>query len=195
VPKHHPLPDTYGLLDEASAALGLARAFCSSAEAVEVLRQAQRDLYHMMAELAAGPQGEPRFQLLEPGRIDWLEDQIGQLGQGVEMPKGFVLGGDSRAGACLDLARTVVRRAERALARLLHEGALGRPHLLAYMNRLSSCVSSWPCMKQTGWGRPPSMAKGGRLIRDDRDGAQRPACAWRQLGPGFGNVCLRGAAQ
>jgi cob(I)alamin adenosyltransferase len=155
------LPDTW-LLDEASAALGLARAFCSSAEAVEVLRQAQRDLYHMMAELAAGPQGEPRFQLLEPGRIDWLEDQIGQLGQGVEMPKGFVLGGDSRAGACLDLARTVVRRAERALARLLHEGALGRPHLLAYMNRLSSLcfILALHENKLAGVDRP-SMAKGG----------------------------------
>ncbi|HEX9676531.1 MAG TPA: cob(I)yrinic acid a,c-diamide adenosyltransferase [Anaerolineales bacterium] len=162
VPKHHPLPDTYGLLDEASAALGLARAFCSSSEAVEVLRQAQRDLYHIMAELAAGPQGEPRFQLLEPARVDWLEDQIGRLGQRVEMPKGFVLGGDSRAGACLDLARTVVRRAERALSRIAHEGGLGRPHLLAYLNRLSSlCFILALHENQLAGVDRPSMAKGG----------------------------------
>jgi cob(I)alamin adenosyltransferase len=161
VPKHHPLPETYGQLDEASAALGLARAFCSSPEAVETLLQAQRDLYHIMAEVASGPDGEARFQLLGPDRLDWLEDQVAHLGEDVQMPKGFVLGGDSRAGACLDLARTVVRRAERALARLADEGLAGRPHLLAYVNRLSSlCFVLALRENQVAGVERPSLAKG-----------------------------------
>jgi len=161
VPKHHPLPETYGLLDEASAALGLARAFCSSEESAEILRQAQRDLYRIMAELAAGPQGEGRFQLLEAGRVDWLEEKLSNLGEHVQMPSGFVLGGDSQAGACLDLARTVVRRAERVLARLAHEGALPRPHLLAYVNRLSSlCFLLALRENQLAGVDRPSLAKG-----------------------------------
>jgi cob(I)alamin adenosyltransferase len=138
VPKDHPLPETYGQLDEASAALGLARAFTVSQEADQALRLAQRDLYHIMAELAAGPEGGTRFQLLTPERLTWLEDQIARLGVGIEMPRDFVLGGDSQAGACLDLARAIVRRAERAVVRLAQQGWAGRPHLLAYLNRLSS---------------------------------------------------------
>jgi cob(I)alamin adenosyltransferase len=54
------------------------------------------------------------------------------------MPKGFVIGGDSAPGAALDLARTIVRRAERAVVQLAHEGELNNPALLAYLNRLSS---------------------------------------------------------
>jgi cob(I)alamin adenosyltransferase len=54
------------------------------------------------------------------------------------MPKDFVLGGDCTAGAAFDLARTVVRRAERLVARLAHEGELANPTLLPYLNRLSS---------------------------------------------------------
>lgn len=138
VPKHHLRPETYGILDEVSAALGMARAFCQSETAKQVLRLAQRDLYHIMAEVAAEPSDQEAFQLLGSERLDWLEERIRLHGEAVQIPKDFVLGGDSRAGACLDLARTIVRRAERAMSRLLHEGGLKRPHLLAYVNRLSS---------------------------------------------------------
>ncbi len=161
VPKHHPLPDAYGILDEASAALGLARAFCESQQAAQALRQAQRDLYQIMAELAAEPAGREPFRLLDPTRVVWLEEQIALLGEAMEMPEGFVLGGDSRAGACLDLARTIVRRAERAMAALLHDGQIERPHLLAYVNRLSSLCFVLALHEDRLAGvERPSMAKG-----------------------------------
>ena len=56
----------------------------------------------------------------------------------VEIPKGFIVPGDSKAGATLSLARTIVRRAERALAQLLHENQIENMELLRYLNRLSS---------------------------------------------------------
>ena len=58
----------------------------------------------------------------------------------VEMPREFILPGDSLAGAALDLARTIVRRAERRVAELLHHGDVNNPELLRYLNRLSSLL-------------------------------------------------------
>jgi cob(I)alamin adenosyltransferase len=54
------------------------------------------------------------------------------------MPSGFVVPGDSRSGAAVDLARTTVRRAERLVARMVHEGLLDNPVILPYINRVSS---------------------------------------------------------
>ena len=136
--KYHPRPATYGSVDEASAVLGLARAFSNSKAVQELTIAIQRDLYAVMTEVAAAPEKADEFHALDPDRLAWLEQQIEQYGQRVSMPDGFVLGGDSRAGATFDLARTVVRRAERELAQLQHAGELERPHLLTYLNRLST---------------------------------------------------------
>ena len=138
VPKYHLRPTTYGTLDEASAALGLVRALSLSVETHELILEVQRDLYKIMAEVAATPEEAPRFRSIDADRISWLEAQIEAKGEQVEMPKGFVLPGDSKGGAALDLARTIIRRGERLLAQLDHEDGLDNPHLLPYLNRLSS---------------------------------------------------------
>lgn len=138
VPKYDPRPEAYGAVDEASAALGLARALARSPEARRVTEQVQRHLYGLMAELAALPEHAARFRAVGADEVAWLEGQIDALAEKVTLPKEFILGGDSLAGGAYDLARTVVRRAERHVARLLHEGQLENPHLLAYLNRLSS---------------------------------------------------------
>ncbi len=138
VPKFHPRPAATGALDEAAAALGLARALAPELQTRQVIVEIQRDLYHIMAEVAATRDQAHRFRELGADRVAWLEAEVRRIGDQISMPKGFVVGGDSAPGAALDLARTIVRRAERAIVELAHEGELDNPPLLAYLNRLSS---------------------------------------------------------
>ncbi|HFD38853.1 MAG TPA: cob(I)yrinic acid a,c-diamide adenosyltransferase [Anaerolineae bacterium] len=141
VPKYDPRPEAYGAVDEAQAVMGLARALGCSPAADEALRTAQRDLSALMAELAAAGQGDSPFTgRIGPEQVAWLEAQIAALEAGLEMPKRFVVPGDSRVGAALHLARTVVRRAERRAVRLADEGLLTNRQVLVYLNRLSSLL-------------------------------------------------------
>lgn len=171
VPKSDPRPEAYGALDEASAALGLARAQTTFEDVQRVLIEAQRDLYHIMSEVAAEPEIAERFRVVDRERVDWLEAQIERFGAEVEMPKEFVLGGDNGSSAALDYARTVVRRAERAVVRLEFEARAEQPsepptefenpHLFAYLNRLSSLcfvLALWEV--QLRGNASPTLAKG-----------------------------------
>lgn len=168
VPKSDPRPEAYGAVDEASAAIGLARAQSTSEDVQEVLIEVQRDLYHIMSEVAAEPEIAERFRVVSQERVDWLERQIERFGAEVEMPKEFVLGGDTGPAAALDFARTVVRRAERAVVRLefevrqehSSEEGFENPHLFAYLNRLSSLcfvMALWEV--QNGGDGSPTLAK------------------------------------
>jgi cob(I)alamin adenosyltransferase len=138
VPKYHIRPEAYGAVDEASAALGLARSSSLSEATRTSIQHIQRDLYRLMAELAATPDQAEQFRTINAQHVAWLEAQIDDLAGRIEMPKAFILPGDSPAGAALDLARVIVRRAERAVARLLHAGEISNAELLRYLNRLSS---------------------------------------------------------
>lgn len=138
VPKYDLRPQAYGALDEASAALGLARSLAQSKKTKEVIVEVQRDLYRMMAEIAALPEDAKRLEPFREDRLRWLETEVDEFGDQLEMPAGFILPGDSQSGAALDLARTIVRRAERLVARLMHEGKLTNNVILSYTNRLSS---------------------------------------------------------
>lgn len=160
VPKHHPRIEAYGTLDEASAALGMARALVSSEESAQVVLAVQRDLYRAMTELAATGSAKARFLPLEGSRVAWLEQQIQHFGEQVETPGEFVLGGDSPAGAAFDVARTVVRRAERLVAKLFHQGEAENVDILRYLNRLSTLcfvLGLWES-KQAGV-EDPTLAK------------------------------------
>jgi cob(I)alamin adenosyltransferase len=162
VPKYHIRPQVYGTLDEASAALGLSRAICTSEEMQDVLRQVQRDLYHMMAEIAATPQAAHRFTVISETHVKRLESEIESFGERVETLKDFMLGGDTTASAALNLARTIVRRAERLVVKLFHEDKMDNPYLLPYLNRLSSLcfvLMLWE-IKQAGIDQP-TLAKTG----------------------------------
>lgn len=140
VAKYMPQPEAYGTVDEASAAMGVARAVAHSPMTKEMLLSAQRDLYRMMAELAATQQTAAQFRSIDASRVAWLEQQTDAVTAQIELPKEFVIAGDSLAGAHLDLARTIVRRAERRVVRLLHDGLLENIELVRYLNRLSSLL-------------------------------------------------------
>lgn len=160
VPKYHLRPTAFGRVDEASAALGLSRATALSEETKSVIHEVQKDLYAIMVELAAVPEKEEQFQRLEVSRLFWLEEQLESFGDRVRMPKDFILPGDSLPAAALDLARTVVRRAERQVVRLDHESKLSNPTILPYLNRLSSLcfvLSLWE--NETAGVEKPTIAK------------------------------------
>jgi cob(I)alamin adenosyltransferase len=140
VPKYALRPEAYGTVDEVSAFLGQARAQVLDPEITSLLMAVQRDLYGMMADLATLPETATRPPWLEEDRLSWLEEQTDRLGGRVEMPKAFIVPGDSLGGASLEVARTVARRAERLVARLTHEGELRSDVPLRYLNRLSSLL-------------------------------------------------------
>jgi cob(I)alamin adenosyltransferase len=140
VAKYMPQPEAYGTVDESSAAIGIARAAAQSERTRALLLTAQRDLYHLMAELAATQQAAPQFRKIDAQRVAWLEEQTDAITALIQLPKEFVVPGDSLPGAYLDLARTVVRRAERLVVHLVHDGLVENVELVRYLNRLSSLL-------------------------------------------------------
>jgi cob(I)alamin adenosyltransferase len=160
VPKHDNRLEAVGALDEATAALGVARAACQVKLTGELLLAVQRDLYHLMAEIAATPEHAGRFSHIDAGRITWLEEQVDALGALIEIPKDFIVPGDAPAGAALALARTIVRRAERRVAALFHSGEIANISLLSYLNRLSSLCFGLELLETQATGKTlPTLAK------------------------------------
>lgn len=141
VAKYDLQPVAYGTLDEASALLGVVRTVAKHTCTNEILLEVQRDLYAAMADLATTPEAAIKSGVrLYEGRITWLEGIIDEVGRMVEIPPAFIIPGDSYAGAMLDVARTVSRRAERHIAKLYHQAMLSNPVVLQYLNRLSSLL-------------------------------------------------------
>jgi cob(I)alamin adenosyltransferase len=159
VMKYHARIEAVGTLDESSAALGLARAQCVDSRSGAILLEAQRDLYKMMAEVAATPENAERFHFIDDARVKWVEEQTDALSALVEMPKAFILPGDSLAGAALSLARTVIRRAERRVVELHDEQEVINPDLQRYLNRLSSLCFVLELLENTAAGHQTSLAK------------------------------------
>jgi cob(I)alamin adenosyltransferase len=159
VSKDHPRIEALGALDEASAALGLARASCQASQTAPILREAQRDLYRLMAEVAATPENAGKFKGIDAGRVSWLEEQADAIHKLINLPKEFILPGDTPSGAALSLARAVVRRAERRVTELYTLEELSNPELLRYINRLSSLCFVLELLENQIAGKPTSLAK------------------------------------
>lgn len=129
--------EAYGTVDEASSALGLARALAVDARTREVCEEIQRGLYRAGAELATEPAQPGRFGRLEAADVARLEELAAELEAVAPMPREFVLPGATPASAALDVARTTVRRAERRAISLRREATDVGADLLRWLNRLS----------------------------------------------------------
>ena len=159
VAKYHARIEVVGTLDESSAALGLARAQCLDPRSSPILLEAQRDLYKLMAEVAATPENAEKFHFIDAKRVAWLEEQTDAMSQFVEMPKEFILPGDSLAGAALSLARAIIRRAERRVVELFDEEELKNPDLQRYLNRLSSLCFVLELLENKAAGHETTLAR------------------------------------
>lgn len=140
VEKDDPRIDLIGTLDESTSAIGLGRAQANVVTSGDRLKTTQRDLYQIMAELAFTDATRPDDLRLQLDRTGWLESEMEVIGTEVTLPREFVLPGESVAGAALDVARTIVRRAERQAVALSRAGAVGNPEIVRYLNRLSSLL-------------------------------------------------------
>jgi cob(I)alamin adenosyltransferase len=159
VAKYHVRIEAVGTLDESSAALGLARAQCQDPHTKGILLEAQRDLYKLMAEVVATPENVEKFRLIDAARVTWLENQTDEFSKLVEMPKEFILPGDSMAGAALSLARTIIRRAERRVVELFDAEEIKNPDLQRYLNRLSSLCFVLELLENKAAGNKTTLAK------------------------------------
>jgi cob(I)alamin adenosyltransferase len=160
VAKYDLRPEAYGTVDEASAFMGLARADPTASErARRLILAAQRDLWLLMGELAALPEVKlPRRLAAE--RVTWLEAETTSLGQEFPPLTQFVIPGDTSIGARLDVARTVVRRAERRVAQLAHQDRLeNQETILRYLNRLSSLLFALARYEEHRLGQKTTLAR------------------------------------
>ncbi|HYI15627.1 MAG TPA: cob(I)yrinic acid a,c-diamide adenosyltransferase [Thermomicrobiales bacterium] len=159
VPKYDARPETYGTIDEATSNLGLARAFAHSDRTKAILVEVQRDLYTMMAELAfASDMRQGKFHITAE-HVTRIEAETDALEADVPLPPHFILPGDSVAGAALDVARAVIRRAERLAVKLAHDGEVENAQVLAYLNRLSSLLFILGRFEDQEAGVTPTKAK------------------------------------
>jgi cob(I)alamin adenosyltransferase len=141
VPKYDARPDTFGTVDEATSALGLARAVAREPKVKEIILQVQKELYLLMGELATQPENYDKMGLrMTAEHVQRLEQIEEQLKREVEIPNKFIIPGDTLDGAVLDLARTIIRRAERMAVKLLHDGVIQNGEVVRYLNRLSDLV-------------------------------------------------------
>ena len=139
VPKDAARVVAFGEVDELNAVLGLVAAACPACPGAAFLRDIQNDLFDVGADLCIPP-----IEKEEPGKClrvtaaqaERLEKAIDRLNENLQPLRSFVLPGGTIAAAWLHLARTVCRRAERAVVTLMHTETVNPP-VLVYLNRLS----------------------------------------------------------
>ncbi len=160
VSKDHPRVDAYGSVDELNAALGLARSLARK-NGKELLAKIQKALVGLMGELAVAAEDLHRYESDGYARLGdedlaLLDRKIEQMEKGAPQARGWSTPGGSTAGAALDLARTVCRRAEREVWKLEKAQGNIRSLIPRYLNRLSDLL--WLLERATEAGKGGSSA-------------------------------------
>ena len=132
--------DAYGNVDELNSALGFARSICEDADIVELSRRIQRDLFKVGSSLATPPASPKLPVAITTEMVDALTADVHRF-EAIEGVLGdWSLPGALPVTAAFDIARTVCRRAERGVVRLIETGELVQPATLPYLNRLSDLL-------------------------------------------------------
>ncbi len=144
VSKNSPHTEAYGITDEAVSALGLARSLTEDQRVKDIVRDLQRDLFTIAAELATDPDKYELFQEhftpVTEAMVEALEHTIDSLEEEFQMPTVFVLPGGTPASSALDMSRTSIRTAERRVVALSEIGGLTNPLIINYLNRLGDLL-------------------------------------------------------
>jgi cob(I)alamin adenosyltransferase len=145
--KDDPRTEAYGTTDEAIAALGLARIELSAgglAELSESVLRWQRELFVVGAELATNPEAVDRLKdgvtRVDEAMLEGVEAELRRWEGRIEMPREFVVPGETRGSAALELARTVLRRAERRVIALERVVEIESGWVVPYLNRLADLL-------------------------------------------------------
>jgi cob(I)alamin adenosyltransferase len=132
--------DVIGALDEATAHIGMAISLCQDLQIINTLRIIQDQLSKLMGLLAGVKIQDLENEFFFKVSIKWLEGKINEFGGTVDFPEGFLFAGSSSEGAAVDIARTVIRRAERDAVKLFGTIKDHGNDELIYLNRLSSLL-------------------------------------------------------
>lgn len=154
--------DAYGTVDEASSALGLARALSADERVRSTVEELQRGMYKLGAELGTNPEQAGRFARMEAADVAALDEAMRSLEAEVGMPSEFILPGATPGSAALDVARTVIRRAERRVVALERSGGIENPEARRWLNRLSLLVFVLGRYEEARAGVAPRPAKASR---------------------------------
>jgi cob(I)alamin adenosyltransferase len=151
--------EAYGTVDEASSALGLAKALSQDVRVKAICEELQRGLYAIGAELGTSPDAAKPFATMTAGGVDRLEGLTEELEREVTMPDQFVLPGSTPASGALDLARTVARRAERRCVTLERAGGIHNSEVKRWLNRLSLLLFVLARYEEDRSGRAAKLAR------------------------------------
>ena len=132
--------ETYGTIDELNSALGFARSICDDAEMAALAKTIQQDLFKIGSSLATPAESPKPPVVIDPALVDRLTTEVHRIEAIEGVLADWSIPGEHRAAAAFDVARTICRRAERALVRLLESGAAIQPAILPYVNRLSDLL-------------------------------------------------------
>ncbi|MBI4336962.1 MAG: cob(I)yrinic acid a,c-diamide adenosyltransferase [Chloroflexi bacterium] len=170
VSKADPRCEAYGAVDEAISAMGLARALAQDPRVKEVLRETAQELFTVATELATDISDHDRaahdFGTVSSEMVQRLEGMIDDLKGGMELPNAFILPGSSVGSAAIDVARAVLRRAERRIVALKDQGLLASGEVLRYVNRLSDLL--WVLARYEDRGLPLDAVSGRRATQGSR---------------------------
>lgn len=162
VSKADPVPEACGSVDEAVALLGSARALARHERLGGELLQIQRELFVVGADLATNPAERaklrPGVSLVTSEMVERVEARIDRLVASHPLPESFVVPGANPVSAALDVARSVVRRAERRTVELRERGAEVNEAAIRYLNRLSDLLFVLARV-EAGESEPPSRAR------------------------------------
>jgi cob(I)alamin adenosyltransferase len=133
--------EAYGTVDELGASMGFARSICEDAEVRELTKSIQRELFTVAGAIASPKGGaESVTTYVTPEMVEALTAHVTRIEATEGILSDWSLPGEHAAAAAFDMARTVCRRAERAVVRLVETGVEVNPHVIAYLNRLSDLL-------------------------------------------------------
>jgi len=166
IAKDDPRAEAYGTVDEAVAALGLARAELNEAgldELAESVLRWQRELFVVGADLASNPGKRDRLEdgvtRVSEAMLEGVEVELALWEAAVEMPREFIVPGETRASAALELARAILRRAERRAITAERASPQASAWIVPYLNRLADLLWVLARAAEQAAGAPVTTAR------------------------------------
>ena len=168
VAKTDPRTEAYGDVDEAISALGAARALISDRGRHAIILRVQSELFTVGAELATDAAEystlQRHFKVVTADFTTRCEEEIADLERRIALPDAFVIPGGTQPAAALDVARAVVRRAERRIVGLQQSGHLLNAEVLRYVNRLSDLLFMLARAEEGTTVKPLTGRRAGRTL-------------------------------
>jgi cob(I)alamin adenosyltransferase len=163
--------EAYGTVDELNAALGFARSICTNAEVSSWTHDIQKTLFRVGSALATPPESQKTAPPLTADDVDELTERVHSIEAKDGILSDWSLPGAHTEAAAFEVARTVCRRAERCIVRLMESGAVIHPQVVPYINRLSDLI--WL------FGRLLELEAGvDSRLRDEQQKGARWSRAW-----------------